>query len=268
MRIFVNEKEVFVPPGRTAFQIREEMKADADVLVMNGFIISQDQVLAENDELVLIKKGEIPSQDEMEALLFSRHTPGVHKKIKQAFVGIAGLGGLGSNVAISLARLGIGKLLLVDHDVVEPSNLNRQQFFVEQLGMYKTHALQEILEKINPFMEIETKNLYLDQDNIRDCFHMVDILVEAFDSPQNKAVLVNTALKELPRTPIVAASGLAGHFSSNTIQTKKLMGNLYMIGDDWAEAKPGCGLMAPRVGIAANHQANMVLRLIMGEETV
>ncbi len=268
MKIFLNEKSFFVNEMATAFGVRDFTKKDADIVILNGLILKENVKLKENDRLTLIKRGEIPSQEELEGLLIARHTPGVHEKVKNAYVGIAGLGGLGSNVAISLARLGIGKLLLVDFDVVEPSNLNRQQYFIKHIGMKKTDALKDILYQINPFVEVTTKNLYLDEKNIKDCFKDVDIVVEAFDDPKCKANLVNTILSKLPDKYMVAASGIAGYFSNNTIQTKRIMNHLYLVGDEISEARPGCGLMAPRVAIAANHQANTVLRIILGEKEI
>ncbi len=214
------------------------------------------------------KKGQIPSQEEFEAQLVARHTPGVHAKVKNAVVGIAGLGGLGSNVAVSLARLGIGKLILVDFDRVEPSNLNRQQYFTRHIGIKKTKALKELIKEINPFVEIETRDIFLDKDNVLDCFKDVEIIVEAFDNPESKATLVNTVLTKDKEKIIVAASGMAGYFSNNTIKTKRIRDNFYLIGDGVSEVVDGCGLMAPRVAIAANHQANTVLRIILGERDV
>ncbi|TCO77478.1 sulfur carrier protein ThiS adenylyltransferase ThiF [Marinisporobacter balticus] len=265
MKIFINEKNVIVNEKDTAFEVRDFVKKDADIVVVNGFIIREDVELKENDRITLIIRGEIPNEEELEASLVSRHTPGVHERVKKACVGIAGLGGLGSNVAISLARIGIGKLLLVDFDVVEPSNLNRQQYFIKHIGMKKTEALADVLKNINPFVEVERKDLYLDESNIEDCFKEADIVVEAFDDPKCKANLVNTLLSKFPEKYIVAASGMAGYFSNNTIQTKRKLDKFYLVGDDTSEAALGCGLMAPRVAIAANHQANTVLRIILEE---
>ncbi|MDK2920191.1 MAG: sulfur carrier protein ThiS adenylyltransferase [Candidatus Petromonas sp.] len=268
MKIFVNERTTIVKEGTTAFDVRNSFKKDADIVVLNGFIISDDIALKENDKLTLIKRGEVPTKEELESLMIARHTPGVHEKINKAFVGIVGLGGLGSNIAVSLARLGIGKLLLVDFDVVEPSNLNRQQYFVKHIGMLKTDAMKEIISEINPFVKVDTKNVFIDENNITDILANVDIVVEAFDNPKSKATLINTLLQKMPQKYIVGASGMAGYFSNNTIVTKKVRNNFYLIGDGISEAKPGCGLMAPRVSIAAGHQANTVLRIIMEERDV
>jgi sulfur carrier protein ThiS adenylyltransferase len=265
VKIYVNEKPVVVNEKATAFGIRDFVKKEADIVVLNGFILREDESLKKDDRLTLIIRGEIPNEEELEALLVSRHTPGVHEKVKKACVGVGGLGGLGSNIAVSLARLGIGKLVLIDFDVVEPSNLNRQQYFTKHIGMKKTEAIKDVLKNINPFVDVETKDVYLDENNIENSFQEVDIIVEAFDDPKCKATLVNTALSKLSEKYIVAASGMAGYFSNNTIQTKKVGSRFYLVGDEVSEAKAGCGLMAPRVAIAANHQANMVLRIILEE---
>lgn len=266
MNIYVNERKTEVKLGTSVFQLKETVKKSADVVVFNGFIIKQDYELKENDSVVFIKKGEIPKQEDMEAALVARHTPFVHEKIKKVTVGIAGLGGLGSNVALSLARIGIGKLVLVDFDVVEPSNLNRQQYFLKHLGMRKTEALEDVIKSCNPFVKIEKKDVFLDETNMEDTFKDVDIIVEAFDNAVSKSMLVNTVLSNMSDKKVVSASGMAGYFPSNTIITKKIRDNFYLIGDGENEAKPGCGLMAPRVAIAANHEANAVLRIILGEE--
>ncbi|WFD09521.1 sulfur carrier protein ThiS adenylyltransferase ThiF [Tepidibacter hydrothermalis] len=268
MKIYVNKKKHDIKSNATAYNVRDSIKKDADVIILNGFIINKDTKLNESDDITLIKKGEQPSKEELEHLLVSRHTPNVHGKIKKAKVAIAGLGGLGSNIAVSLARIGIGKLLLFDFDVVEPSNLNRQQYFIKHIGMRKTDAIKDIIHQCNPFVDVYTQNIFIDKNNIKDTFKDVEIIVEAFDNPNSKATLVNTILSEMPEKKIVAASGLAGYFSSNSIITQKIKDNLYIVGDNKSESKPGCGLMAPRVGIAANHQANMVLRLILDEQEI
>ena len=206
------------------------------------------------------------TREDLEAQLIARHSKGVHEKIKNACVGIAGLGGLGSNVAISLARLGIGKLILIDYDKVELSNLNRQQYYLRHIGMYKTDALPEIIKEINPFVAIDSKNIFLNENNIVNCFNESDIIVEAFDNPENKAILVNTVLTKTKNKIIIAASGMAGYFSNNTIKTKKINNRFYLVGDQTSQVNKNEGLMAPRVAIAANHQANIVLRLILGED--
>jgi sulfur carrier protein ThiS adenylyltransferase len=192
----------------------------------------------------------------------------ISEKLKNATVAIAGLGGLGSNVAVSLTRIGIGKLVLVDFDKVDKSNLNRQQYFLRHIGMNKTEALKEVLHDINTEVELETTNVFVDEANIEELFKDVDIIVEAFDNSKSKATLVNTVLLKMPNKPIVAGSGMAAHFSSNLIKTRKARNNFYLAGDEFSDIELGYKPLAPRVAIVANHQANMVLRLILGEDEV
>jgi sulfur carrier protein ThiS adenylyltransferase len=198
--------------------------------------------------------------------MLARHTPGVHAVLKQSCVGIAGLGGLGSAAAIALARLGVGRLILADFDVVEPSNLNRQQYFADQIGLPKTEALAANLARINPYAKTATHQVRLTPENIPKVFADAQVLVEAFDAADQKAMLVETALRELPQVTVVAATGLAGHAPGNTIRTRRMGARLILVGDLETGAQPGTGLMAPRVGIAAHHQANAVLRLLLGED--
>jgi len=201
--------------------------------------------------------------DKLEMMMSSRHTPGTHQKLKSARVAIAGAGGLGSNIAVSLARLGVGELLIVDHDTVEPSNLNRQHYGISHLGMKKTDALKNQLADINPFINIKTVNTTITADNAVDLFSGYDIICEAFDNPATKAMLVSTLLSSLPEIKVVAASGIAGTGHSNDIKTSaRLNGRLYVCGDE--STGEDAGLMSPRVLICAGHQANAVLRLILG----
>jgi len=266
INIVLNERPMTVPKGMTLYKLRTRQKRDADVLIRNGAPMKGDAELAEGDQVVLIRRGEMPGREELEALMTARHTPGVHEKVKKATVGIAGLGGLGSAVAIALARIGIGKMVLADFDVVEPSNLNRQQYFVYHIGTAKTDAMKEILGRINPFVKLETHNVVLTKENVTEVFKDVDVMVEAFDKPDCKVMLVQAFAARMPKTPVVMVSGLAGHASNNSIKTRRLTKNLYVIGDLVSAAQEGRGLMAPRVGIAASHEANAVLALLLGED--
>lgn len=196
-----------------------------------------------------------------------RHGEAVQDKISNARVAIAGLGGLGSNIAVSLARCGVGHILLVDFDKVDLSNINRQQYFYDQIGMYKTDALKDILKNINPYIKIDTKCIEINSENATEVFAGFQIVCEAFDEPQSKAMLINELLQNTGAT-VVAGSGMAGYLSSNTIVTKKAMQRLYICGDGETDIGDVNGLMAPRVAICANHQANMVIRLICGETDV
>jgi sulfur carrier protein ThiS adenylyltransferase len=184
MKITLNERPVEISRGESLYQVAARFKPAADLIIWNGFPVGEDRPLCEGDEVVLIRRGEQPSQDELEALMAARHTPGVHQKLKRACVGVAGCGGLGSNVALSLARVGLGRLILVDFDVVVPSNLNRQQYFVEQIGDYKVDALKANLERANPFVRVETHCLELTPANIPLIFADADVIVEAFDKAE------------------------------------------------------------------------------------
>jgi sulfur carrier protein ThiS adenylyltransferase len=266
MKLRINEKPAVIKDGLTFGTVAGQYKADADVLILNGFPAPADTVLHDGDELYLIRRGEVPTEDELEGLMVSRHTPGVHARLKQAVVGIAGVGGLGSAVAVALARVGIGRLVIADFDVVEPSNLNRQQYFIDQIGRYKVDALACNLRRINPYVTVEAYRERLDPENIPVIFSDCEIVVEAFDRADMKAMLVNSVLEFMPQSIVVAASGLAGFGPNNSITTRRISRRLYLSGDSVSEAAPGSGLMAPRVGIAAHHQANQVVRIILGEE--
>lgn len=265
MKIRVNEKVVEVNENLTLFQVKEIFKPDADVIVYNGFPATENVILKEMDQVFLIKRGEIPAKEELEYMMIARHTPGIYERLKNSTVGVAGLGGLGSNVAIALARVGVGNLVIADFDVVEPSNLNRQQYFVDQIGFFKTDALTENLKKINPFINIFPHTVKLTPENIPTIFSNCHVVVEAFDRADMKTMLIHTVLEKLPDVYIVAASGLAGYGPNNDITTRRISKKLFVVGDLVSEAKPGRGLMAPRVGIAAHHQANQVVRILLGE---
>ncbi len=266
MKIQINEKRAEVEDSLTLKAIAELYKPGADVLILNGFPAAADTILHDGDEVYVIRRGEIPPREELEGLMAARHTPGVHARLKQASVGIAGVGGLGSAVAVALARIGVGTLVIADFDVVEPSNLNRQQYFIDQIGQYKVDALACNLKRINPYVTVEVHQLLLTSENIPTIFSACQVVVEAFDRADMKAMLVNRVLESMPQSTVVAASGLAGYGSNNSISTRKVSRRLYLTGDSVSEAAPGNGLMAPRVGIAAHHQANQVVRLILGED--
>lgn len=183
------------------------------------------------------------------------------ERLKTARVAVAGLGGLGSNIAVSLARIGVGHLFLVDFDVVEPSNLNRQHYNTTHLGQPKTDALKAQINLINPSVAVDTKTVKVTAQNAAEIFKDYTIICEAFDKAENKAALVN-ALLEAGGKKIVSGSGMGGWGPSNKITTKKVLSNLYVCGDGEA----GEIFLSPRVMLCAAHQANLVLRLLLGEE--
>ena len=265
MKIKVNEKELSVDPGVTVGTLKERVKPDADVMIVNGFPADSDTELSCDDRVVLLRRGEAPSAEELDVLLTARHTPGVHEVVKQAVVGIAGVGGLGSSIAIALARTGVGHLIIADFDLVEPSNLNRQQYFLDQLGQPKVYALKDTLERINPHVRVTACQVRVSPANIAEIFGHAQILVEAFDRADQKVMLIENFASHFPDRAVVSGSGMAGYEPSNSIKTQQVTENLYLCGDGVTAAAPGSGLMAPRVGVAAHHQANAVLRLLLGE---
>nr|WP_297170928.1 sulfur carrier protein ThiS adenylyltransferase ThiF [uncultured Agathobaculum sp.] len=206
-----------------------------------------------------------PTQEELHAALVQRHGAAIQVRLDHAAVGIAGLGGLGSNIAVYLARLGVGRLVLVDFDVVDVTNLNRQHYTTRDIGVPKTLALLEQLEAINPYLQYETHTERVVPANAARLFGGCDVVCEAFDRADQKAMLVETLLSQLPDTPIVSGSGMAGHGSANIMRVRRQFGRLYICGDGVSDIADGVGLLAPRVALCAAQQATMTLRLLLGE---
>ena len=264
MNIKINEKWREVKENCTVYSLKNKEFPDSHVIVLNGFPLVEDKELKEGDRVVFIKKGIMPNKEELEELMVSRHTPGIHEKLKSIKVLIAGCGGLGSNIAISLGRIGVGSISLVDFDIVEPSNLNRQQYYIEDIGEFKVTALKRNLIRINPFIKIEALNLKLSEDNM-GILQGADIIIEAFDNPDYKALLANYVLSNMKDKFLISSSGMAGFYDSNLIKTKQITDKFYICGDLVNEAKEGCGLMAPRVAICANHMANLVIDIAINK---
>lgn len=206
------------------------------------------------------------TREEIDRAFDERFPAEMKEKLKNARVAIAGLGGLGSNIAVNLARSGVGHLLLIDFDVVDVSNLNRQMYMIPHIGLPKTEALRDILSRINPWLDIQTKQVKITSENARSLLTGWPIVCEAFDRPDQKAMLVSTLLSQCPDCIIVSGNGMAGLGDANLIRTQRKLRRLYVCGDGTSEIAPGAGLMAPRVAICAGHQANKVLQLILEEE--
>ncbi len=177
-------------------------------------------------------------------------------------VGIAGAGGLGSNCAMALVRIGLGKLIIADFDVVSESNLNRQFYFRDQIGEKKIPALKTNLLRINPCLDFVGHDCCLVPDNIEEVFKGCDIIVEAFDRADQKAMLIETILTEFPDTPLVIGLGMAGVGLNDTIHCRQI-DNMYICGDEVSEIGPDCPPIAPRVGIVSNMQANVVTEILL-----
>ncbi len=207
----------------------------------------------------------IPSEEEMLCVLRQRHGEARQEKISAATVAVCGLGGLGSNIAVSLARAGIGKLILIDFDRVDVSNLHRQQYKASQVGISKTEALAENLQEIAPYLTLETHNIRVTELNALSLIQPADIICEAFDNAAAKAMLTNMVLTKMPEKYLVAASGMAGFGSANEIRTRRVSERFYLCGDGVSDVEDGIGLVSSRVMLCAAHQAHTVLRILTGE---
>ena len=204
----------------------------------------------------------IPTKEEWNKALSERHGEDVQKKFSSATVAVCGLGGLGSNIAIALVRAGIGKLILIDFDRVDITNLHRQQYKANQVGMNKTDALMVNLREIAPYIELETHTERITEDNVLTLLKDADIICEAFDDVEAKAMLTNLVLEEMPDKFLVAASGMAGFGSANTIQTRRVAKRFYLCGDEASDVQTEGSLVASRVMLCAAHQAHTVLRIL------
>lgn len=180
-------------------------------------------------------------------------------------VAIIGCGGLGSNAAVMLVRAGVGRLVLIDFDVVSESNLNRQAFFADQVGLLKTDALAANLRRIRPTVELTLVSERLTAATLVDAVAGADVAIEAVDAADTKATITAVFMDRLPETPLVTASGIAGCASANAIVTERLAERLYLVGDLTSDASAGLPLYATRVMVAAAAQAHMALRLLLGE---
>jgi len=207
----------------------------------------------------------IPKKEEWNSALSERHGKEVQTKFSGATVAICGLGGLGSNIAISLARAGISKLILIDFDCVDITNLHRQQYKASQIGMNKTDALRDNLLEISPYVTLETHTIRVTEENAAHLLQGTDIICEAFDDAEDKAMLTNLVLETMPDKFLVAASGMAGFGSANTIRTRRVAEKFYLCGDGASDVQTEGSLVASRVMLCAAHQAHTVLRILAGE---
>lgn len=207
----------------------------------------------------------IPTREEWNRALSGRHGEELQNRFSSAAVAICGLGGLGSNLAICLARAGIGRLILIDFDRVELVNLHRQQYRASQIGCYKTEALAETLREIAPYVELEVHTVRITEEHAAELLRFADIICESFDDAEAKAMLTNFVLETMPDRYLVAASGMAGLGSANTIRTRRVTERFYLCGDGVSEGNGTVGLVSSRVMLCAAHQAHTVLRILAEE---
>ncbi|MCD6579846.1 sulfur carrier protein ThiS adenylyltransferase ThiF [bacterium] len=243
----------------------DKTKPQADLFIINGFPVNNaSHKIFPNDEVYLLKKGEHLSIDEIESLLIARHSPRIHNKIKKAKIGIAGIGGLGSNLIMALVRLGISEITYADFDIVDPTNLNRQHYFVEHIGMNKTDALEDMIKKVNPHIKINKFNEKIEnRKDIEKIFKNCDIVAECFDNKVYKKLLVDEISMNFPEKYVISVSGVAGFDDSQKIKIHHLTNRVTIIGDLENEAKENMGLMSPRVTVASGHMANEILNIIL-----
>ncbi|MBM3420231.1 MAG: sulfur carrier protein ThiS adenylyltransferase ThiF [Bacteroidetes bacterium] len=190
----------------------------------------------------------------------------IKKRLSSFRVGIAGAGGLGSNCAQALVRSGVGTLVIADFDIVEERNLNRQFFFLDQTGMKKVDALKVNLDRIGSGSVIIVHDVTLTREIIPGIFAGCDVIVEAFDRSDMKLLLIETVTREMPGIPVVAASGLAGWGGNETITSRKIDKTLYVVGDESNEVSDELPPLAPRVGIVACMEANLVLEILLNSK--
>ena len=207
----------------------------------------------------------LPSREALRAALEERHGADWQRRAAAATVAVCGLGGLGSHIAAALARAGVGRLRLIDFDRVEVTNLHRQQYKAAQVGRYKADALAENLREIAPYAELEPRNIRLTEENLEELLRGADIVCEALDRAESKAMLADGVLIRLPEARLVAASGMAGLGSANRVRTRRVTDRFYLCGDGVSDVSEAGGLYVSRVMLCAAHQAHMVLRILAGE---
>lgn len=204
----------------------------------------------------------IPTKEEWYEALSKRHGENIQRRFAKATVSVCGLGGLGSNIAIALARAGVGNLILIDYDFVDITNIHRQQYKANQIGMAKTDALKQNILEIAPYVAIEIYPVQIEKDNAEMILQKADIVCEAFDDPECKAMLAECVLEKMPDKYLIAASGMAGMESANTIKTRRVSKRFYICGDETNDVQSAGSLISSRVMLCAAHQAHTVLRIL------
>jgi sulfur carrier protein ThiS adenylyltransferase len=264
MQISINNYTYSVDPGTDIAHLRNELGFAGATPLINGKPCTDTTQVHENDRVIFIPIAGSYTPDAFKAMLAKRHGIDTQRRLQRACIGIAGVGGLGSNVCLALVRAGVGRLIIADHDVVELSNLHRQQYFGAQIGIPKVEAMAETLYRINPHLNLDIHPVRVSSANNIHIFSDADIMVEAFDDADAKADLVQSWLQHHPERPLVSASGMAGFGSANSIVTRNPFANLYVCGDGTSDVEHCGSLCAARVAVAANHQAHAVIRLLLG----
>ena len=247
--------------------LRDRHHPSANTLIVNGHSRPWQTLIHDGDDVLLFDAATPPTPALWRAIYDARYGRDIMDRLQAGRVAICGLGGLGSLVALELARLGVGRLLLIDGDRVDPTNLARQHYSLSQIGQAKTDAMADTITRCAPLTTVETATVWLNADNIVPLLDGWPLVCECLDRPESKALLAEHVLRDLPQTTLICASGMAGYRSGNAITAKRVLPRLYMIGDSESEGEEGIGLMAPRVGLCASAQATLTMRLLLGETT-
>ncbi|MBO5599494.1 MAG: sulfur carrier protein ThiS adenylyltransferase ThiF, partial [Candidatus Methanomethylophilus sp.] len=251
--------------GTSISELKETQTSDFIYAMVNGRHEESDYVLSDGDTVRIVKKGD-SEEDISGHSLIQRYSAEKYERISKTGVGIAGLGGIGSHVAAALVRTGIKDLVIADFDCVDITNLSRQNYSMKDLGLPKSEATERVLKSIAPWIKVEAHNIRLTEDNVAEIFGNCDIVIEAFDSPEAKAMLVSAMYESHPEKWIVSCSGMAGFDSTSTMDIKRRFGHVVIVGDGVSD-KDEVGLVATRVMTCAGMMAHTAVRLIL-EETV
>lgn len=262
MNITVNGQARSVAPGSVTADIITN--GSDDLWLLNGFAVDGATPLKEGDALLRVSRTEAPDEATYDAVWNARYGKTIYNKLKSSHIPICGAGGLGSHIAISLARLGIGELTIIDKDVVDITNLGRQAYEMTDLGKPKVIALKDILHRINPFIKVNAVHTTINSSNFDNYLKGFPYIIEAFDSAENKAELTSYVLTHYPATTLIGASGVSGYDHPNTVQTKELFSRYYQTGEGHSEST--LGLLAPRVMLCAAHEATMLLHLLLTQK--
>lgn len=235
---------------------------EGTIALVNGRHEEPEETLKDGDSVILIPDGGFVNSVAGQ-MLADRYTPEIHSKIRNARIGIAGLGGIGSHIAESLARVGIGHLVIVDFDKVDMTNLNRQNYFVEDIGKSKAECTAALLKRINPDLDLEVHDTRVTEGNAMSIFGGCDVVCEAFDTPQAKSMLVETVLFNDPGIVMVSVSGLAGFSDTDSMHCVRRMNRLFVCGDGVSDSSVGAGLTATRVMTCAGMAAHTALRIVI-----
>ena len=194
--------------------------------------------------------------------VLARQEDEVNKILEKASVSILGCGGLGSTIAMTLARCGLGKIYLYDFDKVELSNLNRQNYDQSDLGKSKVLQTKKKIKETIPYTEVYGEEIYITRENLDEISQRSDIFIEAFDKKEMKTMVFDYFLGKKDKK-LIMASSLSGLGDIHDIKIKNLA-NVCMVGD--FRSTPEEGLYLPYVGIVANIEALCAIKIIRGEK--